>query len=199
MTLTIFLFVFLAVVFVLVTRMRGQFALEGAEGVAIFAYAFLALLQGVFQHQVSFDDYLFTPFYLAIPIWLGSTRGPSHGVVGTALGLCALAVVAAVHPLQGRAGGELGDLLFQEWLLALLVLTAIAGGAGIWKAKAVACGLLPLAWVAFLLTIQPALLTSMAPWIMLAISVFVTTAGFAVLQAAGPAGSVREPSTQNIG
>lgn len=179
----ILLAAFLSVVFVLVVRMRGRFVLDGAEGMAIVAYAFLGLLQGATQHQVQFDDYIFTPFYLAIPIWLGAARGPSHGFIGTLLCVCALAIVAAIHPMQGRVGGELEDLLHQEWLLALVVLAAMACIAGFWRTTRPLGGFLAFVWAIFILAVQPGLLLSISPWIGLAIAAALTSIGLAVIDA----------------
>jgi len=170
-------YVVLAGVALWIVRRRPGVALSRGEGLALGAFASLGLLQGTLEGQVQFDDYVFAPLYLAIPVWLGRYRGAAEGFTATLLGLAALYLVASFHPL-GSPGGAGGDAtLLHEWLMALVVVGVMAAAAGLLGEKWWAAAWLPVLWIAAVATVDAEALASLSPWITVMIAVTVATVG----------------------
>jgi hypothetical protein len=161
----------------LILKQRDRFAVTGREGAAIAAYAAIALLQGITQKQVQFDDLIFTPFFLAIPIWLGVSGGINQGVVGTALSFFVLCGVSALLPAN-EANLDVGEgISFVHMTLGSMVLMFMGGAAGVLRERPAICGLLVLLWVLFIASMQPDLLLGIGTWLSIALGATLATAG----------------------
>jgi hypothetical protein len=157
-------------------RRRGLAA--GGEVAAVVAYLLLAVLQVIFQDQVQFDDYVFTPVYLAIPVWLGVAGGANQALIGTVLGGGAIFVVSVMAPFDGFVVDPGSDLpLAQHFLVAgvLVAIGVLSAALRRWPWLAGFC-VLP-AWGLFVRIVHPDLLRSFSPWIAMTLGAAVATAG----------------------
>ena len=157
------LVLFLAPVW-LVMRSRPRLAVTGPEGLAILAFAVLALVQGALEHQVQVDDLVFTAAFFAIPGILGTLRGPAEAYVGTSLGMIIALVVAASHPFARHLHGD-GVVLPPEWIMLWVSVATAAVASGLLARRAPWLG--PFGVIAsllFYLAVQPEVLLSTIPW-----------------------------------
>src|SRR6185503_12734421 len=120
----------LGVLLLVLWKRKGGVAVRAEELAAAGAVLALAALQIAFQGQASLDDLWFTPWVLAIPIWIGVSRGSESGFVGgffAGVGLLVASAVAGV-PSWASAGGD--TLLLGQHLLAALLLAGTGALAG---------------------------------------------------------------------
>lgn len=149
---------FALVIVLAVALKRSGPAITCAEGATLALL--LAAVQSLIQGQVSLDDILFTPLYMAIPIWIGIRRGAEAGFMAgflTGLGLTAASALGSVATWAALAGSGL-DL--SEHLLAAMFL-AVTGAVSArlrWPKELPVA--VPLLWLLFYVSIDRGLLYS---------------------------------------
>ena len=127
----------------MVLRRRTNGPVFAEEWVVLAVVFALAGGQFLLEGRVSADDWLFTPFYLAVPVWYGTTRGATAGfVVGFAT-----ALVLLVGATCFAAGDLAVDVVpISEYLVFALVLAGTAAGAGAIGPRHPVVPYLPLVW-----------------------------------------------------
>ncbi len=147
----------LAIVLAIALKRSGP-AIACIEGATLAML--LGVVQSLLQGQVSLDDLLFTPLYMATPIWLGLRRGAEAGFMAgflMGLGLTAASALGSVASWATLAGSGL-DL--SEHLLAAMFL-AITGAVAArirWPRELPVA--LPLVWLLFYVSVDRGLIWS---------------------------------------
>lgn len=174
----------LGVLLLVLWKRPGGVAVRPAELVAAGGALALAALQIAFEGQASLDDLWFTPWYLAIPIWIGVSRGSESGFVGgflAGLGLLVASAVAGV-PSWASAGGD--TLLVGEHLLAALMLAGTGALAGRVRWPVELSAALPLVWLLFFAIIDRGQLAALSTWAHVLAACAVTAVGLLVQRTA---------------
>jgi len=154
----VILVIFALVIVLAVALKRSGPAIACVEGATLAML--LGVVQSLLQGQVSMDDLLFTPLYMAIPIWIGMRRGAEAGFMAgflMGLGLMAASALGSVASWAALAGHGL-DL--SEHLLAAMFL-AITGALAArirWPRELPMA--LPLLWLLFYVSVDRGLLCS---------------------------------------
>ena len=147
----------LAIVLAVALKRSGP-AIACIEGATLALL--LGTIQSLLQGQVSLDDLLFTPIYMAIPIWIGMRRGAEAGFMSgflLGLGLTAASALGSVASWAILAGDGIN---LREHLLAAMFL-AITGAVSArirWPRELPVA--LPLLWLLFYVSIDRGLLCS---------------------------------------
>jgi hypothetical protein len=129
----------------------GGLALRGFDRLRVapddLAYAglavALAVAQKVFLHQVTLDDVLFAPWFVALPVIASRRRGARAGFTVALAQWLVLAAVAGALPVDGG-----GDLPQETFLLATLF-GAVSAGVAAHPDARVGIPLGCLGWIAF--------------------------------------------------
>lgn len=174
----------LGVLLLVLWKRKDGVAVRAEELVAAGAVLALAALQIAFQGQASLDDLWFTPFYLAIPIWIGVSRGSESGFVGgffAGVGLLVASSVAGV-PSWASAGGD--TLLLGQHLLAALMLAGTGALAGRVKWSGELSAALPLVWLLFFAILDRGQLASLSTYAHVLAACAVTALGLLVQRTA---------------
>ena len=193
-----------AAVLLIVLWKRKAPVIAAPEALIAAAVLALAALQTALEGQVSLDDLIFTPLYLALPIWVGARRGAESGFVGGFLAGLALLVVSSVGGIASYAAAAGDHLLLGEHLLAVLFLAATGALAGRVRWPAELPVAIPLLWILYFATIDRSQLASLACYAHLFLAAAVTGAGIllerldllrSVARVWQPEGEASEPAT----
>jgi hypothetical protein len=171
------LFGAIGIVLLVAVLLKRKPAVSSVELVAAGAALGLASLQVAVQGQASLDDWIFTPLYLSLPIWIGARRGGESGFVAGFLAGLALVVVSAVAGVPSWASAGANMLPLGEHLLAALVLAGTGALAGRVRWIPVA---MPLAWLLFFAALDRSQLASLTLYSHVLIACAVTGVGFLV-------------------
>ena len=152
--------IFALVIVLAVALKRSGPAIACIEGATLAML--LGAVQSLLQGQVSMDDFLFTPLYMAIPIWIGMRRGAEAGFMAgflMGLGLTAASALGSVATWAALAGNGLD--LSEHMLAAMFLAITGAVAARIRWPKELPVAV-PLLWLLFYVSIDRGLLCSMA-------------------------------------
>lgn len=137
----------LGAIFWLLVKRREEGLITVEEG----TIAAVALLVGAVQHlgqgQISADDWLATPVYLALPAWMGVRRGPRSGFVAGLLVGGVLLLGASLFRLAPGPLALLDQVPLGEFTLWAGLLASIGLLGGLTARQPVAAALAPLLWI----------------------------------------------------
>lgn len=188
MLLTITLVAVVAGVSLALARRPRRLLLSYREGVTVVVLPFVAFLQVAVRGSVSFDDVMFTPIYLAAPVWLGVLGGASEGFAGMALAAGPLFGVAALTATAvPDSGADWLSAASAQYSVIAIALVAIGTLAGLARRYPLIAASSVLVWIVPAAALHFDLLRSLTPWIISLSGAALALAGLVVRAVVAPA------------